>query len=502
MPTGTLPEEGKNLYEEVYQKSLRGSCDGDKECASKTAWSAVKGAGWHKGKDGKWTKKSFVSFSLAITKAGLDKASNTMFWNACASDTDEDLAGDNMTLELFNDFVHRIETNELAPEQFRSNYWQGGMPYVSISHYPDLDGDGVPGIVDAVFVDGNKLKAKGRFYDTALGQAAFKSVLSDLYGENKSREDKVRISIRFLDWKHIHKSDNFEFVRENLDEFCPRCLLDIIQGKNLGDRSFHLGQLEHLALTRVPMNERTNMEVERSMTTRKEDAESIIGEEEAEKLEEKATLIGKSAAVVDKAETPEPVVEEAKHGKDMEEEDDMEDEEEGKKKKDKKMKEEKSATSDPLAEIKSQLDDLLSLLAPKPETPHILDEPIAKLKADFDGAMDTNLSVDEKLQLLQDSFNELADVVKSNIQTPKTVEEVTEENKMTLAFSQVLAPLQEQIAMLNAQVQQLSKAAPSQEARPSPVPAPRSINPALLQRAEVQAQKGAYKISEIVQRTT
>jgi len=500
MPTGNLPAEGKKLYEEVYQKALKGSCDGDKACAAGSAWKAVKNAGWKKDKDGNWTKKAFVSFSLAITKAGLDKASNTMFWTACASDTEEDLAGDNMTLELFNDFVHRIETNELAPEQFRSNYWQGGMPYISISHYPDLDGDGVPGIVDAVFVDGNKLKAKGRFYDTALGQAAFKSVLSDLYGENKSREDKVRISIRFLDWKHIHKSDNFEFVRENLDEFCPRCLLDIIQGKNLGDRSFHKGQLEHLALTRVPMNERTNMEVERSMTTRKEDAESIVGEEEAENLEEKATLVGKSAVVVDKSKTPEPVVEEAKHGKDMEEED-MEDEEDGKKKKGK-MKEEKSITSDPLAEIKSQLDELRSLLSPKPETPHILDAPISKLKADFDGALETDLSTEEKLQLLQDSFNDLANVIKSNIETPKTVEEAAEENKMAQAFSQVLAPMQEQLALLTAQMQEMSKAAPATEVRTSPVPAPRSINPALLQRAETQAQKTAFKISEIVQQTT
>jgi len=57
------------------------------------------------------------------------------------------------------------------------------------------------------------------------------------------------------------------------------------------------------------------MEVERSMTTRKEDAASIIGDELADELEEEAALIGKSEALVIKSEEEEiedePIVEEA-----------------------------------------------------------------------------------------------------------------------------------------------------------------------------------------------
>ena len=47
------------------------------------------------------------------------------------------------------------------------------------------------------------------------------------------------------------------------------------------------------------------MEVTRSMTTRKEDAASIIGEELADDLDEKAKLVGKSEALIVKSEEEE-----------------------------------------------------------------------------------------------------------------------------------------------------------------------------------------------------
>ena len=34
MPTGSLPESGKKLWEKVYNEALKGSCKGDKECAA------------------------------------------------------------------------------------------------------------------------------------------------------------------------------------------------------------------------------------------------------------------------------------------------------------------------------------------------------------------------------------------------------------------------------------------------------------------------------------
>jgi hypothetical protein len=65
-------------------------------------------------------------------------------------------------------------------------------------------------------------------------------------------------------------------------------------------------------MTRVPVNPRAEMEVEKSMSkkTREEDAASIIGEEEAKKLAEKSALVGRSDILVEKAETV--IVEEAK----------------------------------------------------------------------------------------------------------------------------------------------------------------------------------------------
>ena len=165
MPTGNLPKEGKALWERVYEQAKKGSCDGDEECSARTAWSAVKGAGWSKDEQGNWHKtKSLTEFSLRIERASYDKATNERRWRAVASDTDEDSRSDNMSLQLFNDFLRRIQANELAPEEFRSNFWTGGMPYLSISHYPDLNGEAVPGMPEAVYIDGKFFKAKGKIH--------------------------------------------------------------------------------------------------------------------------------------------------------------------------------------------------------------------------------------------------------------------------------------------------------------------------------------------------
>src|SRR3990167_2151848 len=238
MPTGTLPASGKKLWEKVYDTALKGSCKDSadpKKCAAGSAWKAIKNAGWSKGKDGKWQKSAQIEeFSIHIERAAYDKATNEMRWRASGSDTDIDIRKDNMSLELFNDFLGRIETKILVPEEYRSDYWSGGMPYLSVSHYGDYDGKAVPGVIDSIYVDGNVLKGKGIFNDTELGRACFKAVCDDLYGSNKESEDKVRISIGFLDYSHLHKATGNIFVRESLDEICSECLLDIIRGEYSG----------------------------------------------------------------------------------------------------------------------------------------------------------------------------------------------------------------------------------------------------------------------------
>src|SRR4030042_5738979 len=122
MPTGNLPSEGKALFEEVYQKAKKGSCKGDEECAARTAWSAVKGAGWSKDKDGNWHKtKSLTEFSMRIDRASYDKATGERRVRIVASDTDEDNHKDSMSLELFSDFVERIKSGEEPPPEFTSD---------------------------------------------------------------------------------------------------------------------------------------------------------------------------------------------------------------------------------------------------------------------------------------------------------------------------------------------------------------------------------------------
>ncbi len=315
MPTGNLPPAGKAIFEKVYESAKKSStCKdaGDRmdECAARVAWTAVKNAGWHKSGNS-WVKSADLEeFSLTIKKAVFDEPTQEMRWRADTSDIDDDSYGDNMTLELFEDFVGRINSNELAPEPFRSEFWKGGMPYLSVSHYPDLNGKAVPGSVDKVYLDGKFLKASGKFHKTPLGSACFDAACKSVY--SKDEEDKVRISIAFLDWMHKHKSNGYVFERKDLGDLCPECLAELIKGEYSG-RTFLKGQLVHLAQTKVPVNKRTEItaEVDRAMAkTRKDDAESIVGKELADELEQEAKLVGKSEALIIKADE---VVEEAQH---------------------------------------------------------------------------------------------------------------------------------------------------------------------------------------------
>lgn len=240
-------------------------------------------------------KDSVVEMSLRITKASYNKSEDTpRKWMAIDSDTDEDLYQEKMSLELYQDFEARIRNNTPVPEAFKSiiceDVWCGGMPYLSIAHYKaGGDAKNVPGLVSDVYIDGTRLKSKGTLHDNELGRAVFQSLVDDLY---KKKSDPthlpVRISIGFLDLEHKHRAvsggPEFIFTRNNPGEICPLCAQGI-EGK-----IYMKGQLVHLAMTRVPVNPRTAMEVERSMDdikTKKDDAKSIVGEL-ADALDEKS----------------------------------------------------------------------------------------------------------------------------------------------------------------------------------------------------------------------
>lgn len=240
------------------------------------------------------TGNAIVRFSMFISKASLDKKTQKMLWRSVNSDTEADLYEESMSLELFKDFTDRIDNNLEVPENFKSvicedEEWCGGMPYLSVAHYRSGVGKkNIPGLVDSVYVDGTKLKSRGTLHDSDLGRATFKSLCSDLYGEkSKDAPEPIRISIAFLDLQHRHVAKNggqeFVFTRTDLDQKCQLC------SSGIGGKIYTKGQLVHLAMTRVPVNPRTEMEVERSMDiiTKKDDAESIIGEL-ADGLEEKS----------------------------------------------------------------------------------------------------------------------------------------------------------------------------------------------------------------------
>jgi hypothetical protein len=502
MPTGNLPDKPKALYEQVYKEAI--SSGDSEETAAKKAWGAVKAAGWSKDAEGNWIKKAQIDeLSLTITRASFDKQTGNMRWFAVASDTDDDLYDDNMTMELFDDFIGRISNNELAPEEFRSEFWSGGMPYLSLSHYSDINGKAVPGMPERVYIDGNELKANGTFNDTELGRACFKAVCDDLYGVNKSNTNKVRISIAFLDWKHKHKDTNTVFERKSLDDICMECLYKAIKGTN-GSIEFQNGQLVHLALTRVPVNERTKMEVDKSMTTQKEDAASIVPDELVEAIEnEKAKLVGKSEALVIKAEQP-------KNNKDVKDaaEDNGEDEcEEGESPEDcqKRMNAAKKKSNvtefatDWVSELKAELAEIKSLVAPKPEEPkpiHALDGVFSVLRSKFDEASVADVPVDDKLRMIQDPFNAVGETIQNSLKN--VPEEVVKADHNMQMLSEALQPIYAKLDLLAAQITQ-------KPVQPTATPVRRSVDPALVQtqlHQKAKAFTGTMSVRDLVERTT
>lgn len=253
---------------------------------------------------------SLQEMSMYITKATLHDGE--MRWSATNSDTDWDLYGERMSLQLYKSMLSKIAANEPPPEAFfdmvTSDWWKGGMPYVSLAHYPDGNGKAVPGMPDKLYIDGQSLKAKGKMFDTPLGRAVWKSLKqNELDYKTDPNTDRIRISIAFLDLAHKHGETGEVFKRNSLMDVCQECK------KGIGEKIYLDGYLVHLALTTVPVNPRTIMEAEDVMarkakpTTKKEDALTILGGDESlVELVENSVLESKSElgeALVEMSET-------------------------------------------------------------------------------------------------------------------------------------------------------------------------------------------------------
>jgi cation transport regulator ChaB len=276
----TLPAAGKKLFVGAFNGAFDGECKGEgdrrDECARRIAWYAVKEK--YKKSGDKWVAKAaLVGVDLLVVKASLHE-DGTMRWLCTASDTDADNRHDRTTIQLFRDWIRRVEddvqTSFLPPPR---------MPFLGLSHYPSLDGFGEAGECDRLYIDGNQFKAGGIFFDRPLGRELFAAVREELAAIKRGDVPDLPIRISAAWWDVEHAHSDFVFRRRDLDEVCPMCLEGL-------SKTFLKGQLDHYAATRVPIHPRTSLALEeRSMAvTRKEDAASIVSDELAEELEEKA----------------------------------------------------------------------------------------------------------------------------------------------------------------------------------------------------------------------
>ena len=269
------PKHAIEIFVAAFNAAFK-EYNGDEGKSYAVAYAAMKRK-FRQTSDGKWVVKSDGLLEFSITKASIDEQ-GVMRFSCTGTDTSEDLKGDTTSHELYQDFV-----------KYANQY---GMPWVSISHYGK--DAGIPGEFTNVFEDGRCFKGKGFFYDTPLGKAAFNAVRKDRR-DNLPLDKRIRISIGFYDFMHSHGDQLF--VRESLSDLCPLC------EQGLKERKFLRGKLEHMALTRVPQNPRTPIELEEmsmGIITRKDDASSIVGEELA------AELDAREKAKVSKSETEEP----------------------------------------------------------------------------------------------------------------------------------------------------------------------------------------------------
>lgn len=427
-------------------------------------------------------------FSLRITKTS--QSGGMKRWSAINSDTVSDLYGERMSLELYQKMIGYIKDSTPPPDAFKdmvcSDYWCGGMPYVSLAHYPDLNGKAVPGETLELFVDGIQLKAKGIFFDNKLGNAVWKSLQKD---ENKT-EDRIRISIAFLDLAHKHGDTGNVWERKSKITDCPECLV----GK--GDKVYVDGYLVHLALTRVPVNPRTSMLAEKSemakkIQTRKEDAESIVEDKALVDEIANEALEAKSDVLVEMSDTEEVpvIVEEAKrswkettkeHSSETSEEDDPTPEDM------KKGKMHKSLTAEDVVEIvKSLMPNFKAVDVVEPVSQVV--EPVIQVKSALDisvdnlynvinSALQTQSTVEDKLVAINPALQELGTAITQTVREAsgeKPVAPVSNDQAVVLeavtSLTNVVKDLATEVATLKAQTN-----VPSNVNR---VPVPRSIQP-------------------------
>jgi len=465
------------------------------------------------------------SISMYITKSSI--SDGLMRWSAVNSDTDWDLYGEKMSIDLYRKMLSYIKEKTPPPSAFKdmvcSDYWCGGMPYLSIAHYPDANGKAVPGQPTELFIDGTQLKAKGTLFDNPLGQAVWKSLKQD---ENLGKdEQRIRISIAFLDLAHKHGDNGNVFVRDSFSDICPDCL------KGKGDKIYLDGYLVHLALTRVPVNPRTIMEAEdimakKSIQTRKEDAVSILGDAKLVDEIEKSALETKSDILVEMSQTDEKqpdetadtdtsgdeakakkesLVEDAKSKPTDDEEDCVTPEDEAVAR-EKKMPKHKSFTSEDVAEI---VKSVLAEIQPKSDTVSKVEKSALDIATDelynsVNSAIKMEgVTVEQRLESINPALGNLGNaitvLVRESTNTPAPAP-VPAEHAMVLeavsSLKDVVKDLAQEVAMLKEK-----SITPQSNVQQSRMPVPRSIQPQLVRQSQNANEVNPASITNIVRRS-
>lgn len=194
-------------------------------------------------------KKDRKSIPMRITKATIRDGG--MYWQGVISDDDWDAEDERLSLDIFHDFKYRLDT-----QRQKADYQP---PFISLSHYSRMDDDsGMQGTVEDVWTHGGAFKAEGWFADTPLAKWNFGIVKSELerLSAGEKIDDPIRFSVGFIPSRVAWEDDRKVYLS---------------------------GELDHVALTRVPINPRTGfthaMETKSMTKTRKDDALSIVGED-------------------------------------------------------------------------------------------------------------------------------------------------------------------------------------------------------------------------------
>jgi len=283
MPKKTAPDtldgHAAEIWESAYA-SAWSAYDPDKhtgtqeEYAAKTAWAAVKQAGYKKNDDGKWVKASSSTLRLFLRFAKVRQSpAGVVTFHAQAACTELDTTGTEvLEPELFDDLAVSFEriNAALEAEQPLPVYWfgQAQPPILDISHYSsfiplDQREQARLGRITRVYRDGRYLHVDGEFDTTDIGMLAAQAVLDD-------EEGKIRTSVGFWpDWGNLEVVDGVTHFK--------------------GGRGHAV--LDHLALTTVPRIQQTSIMAQEvtmsdeTTVTLADDAVAILGDGAQELIE-------------------------------------------------------------------------------------------------------------------------------------------------------------------------------------------------------------------------